>query len=142
MGDKARKKTAGIQSKDTKYQYENEGQAVVILNPAGVMPEDKLAEADKAGQPVLHHRDNTPWYLTVPGLVNTIPFEVDGKLLQGFIPLWKLFQYADKMITWLKELSPEELRAVQEENATQDFVNWPKEYRDGQKIISGELSNR
>lgn len=141
MGRKAPKKPV-LSRSDVGYQYQNEGLRVVMYNPAPVVADEKLKEAEENGQPILYHRDNTQWFLTVPGLISTMPFEVDGKPVIGYWNYRELYELADRMVTWLKSLSAEELAEVQSECVNQDFLDWPPESRIGDKLITGRLQNR
>jgi hypothetical protein len=120
-------------------QYVNEQEVFILLNPAPFVQPDKLKEAEEAGQPVLHHRQNTPWYLCVPALGVTIPVEVEEGPVVGFQPYKKLFRIADDLISQLKSLSSKELAELQ--GVRHDFVDWPPESRVGQVYNTVELKN-
>lgn len=110
-----------IQAKRKQLPFDNAGEVILLYNPASYVP-----GAEEAG--VAHHRDNTPWYLTVPSLNVTIPMIEDGTPVTGFVYYTQLYRLADSIITQLKSLKPDELRKYQTE--VPEFRNFPMELRE------------
>lgn len=126
-------------SRTPRIEYDNPGTLIVVFNPAPYATPAELQEAQEAGQPILHHRENTPWYLTVADLGVTLPIEVEGGLLTGYVKKDNLLRMADDLVTQLKSLPADALNAIKA--VTHDFANWTAEDRRGQLYFNLILNN-
>lgn len=136
---KAKTGSKSIQATPKELEFDNPGTVIICYNPAPYYSAKDLADAEAGGNPVLHHRENTPWYLSVPELNVTVKMMVDNTPLVGWHHKNDLVRMADSMVTQLKSLSPNDLKQYQTE--VPEYAEWEPELRVGSRFFARMIPN-
>ena len=95
---------------------ENPNTLVVFYNPAPHLTQLELDQAEAEGSPVKHHRGNTSWFLIVPVMNVTLELKNEaGTPLTGYQNWERLVRSADRIVTQLRAMEPEQLQKYQTE---------------------------